>query len=250
MNKKKVVENSEPSIPKIIEDPFLSDPTIFFEKDEEVDVGNLEDCRIVDFRDDRKYYLVSHFSQHRNERIFGNSWFSWTHISKKECKDTKFSEKYESGLYFHQESISSLIIKSQCFGIESDVDYQRDYVWDLEDKQELIHSIFQGIDIGKFVFVERKITSVEKSYEILDGKQRLNAIMEFYENRFKFKDVYFYELSKKDKNVFRNHSISSAVVKENITEKQKLNLFVRLNSFGKVMSKEHLEKVKEMMKEI
>lgn len=247
---KKKIEISETITPRIMEDPFLSDPTIFFEKGEEVDIGNLIDSVVVDFTEDRKYYLVSNSSKGKNGLSSGNSWFSWTHISKKECKDTKFSEKYESGLYFHQEAISSLIIKSQCFGIESDVDYQRDYVWSLEDKQELINSIFQGIDIGKFVFVERKITSVEKSYEILDGKQRLNAIMEFYENRFKFKDVYFYELSKKDKNVFRNHSISSAVVKENITEKQKLNLFVRLNSFGKVMSKEHLEKVKEMMKEI
>lgn len=31
--------------------------------------------------------------------------------------------------------------------------YQRDLVWDLKDKELLIESIFEGIEIGKFTFI-------------------------------------------------------------------------------------------------
>lgn len=232
------------------EAPFLSQPTIFFERDEEVDLGNLEDCKVVDYSDDRRYYLLNYNSLQKEGRVNCNAWHSWTNLQKKECSKNSFSENYQGLLRFNQETISSLLLRVYSFGVDFDVDYQRDYVWSLEDKQELIHSIFQGLDIGKFVFVDRKITADGKCYEILDGKQRLSTIIEFYENKFQYNGLYYYQLSKRDKNCFKNHAVSSTNIKEIMTKKQVLNLFIRLNTFGKVMDKKHLEKVNEMMKEI
>ena len=52
----------------------------------------------------------------------------------------------------------------------------------------LLDSIFKNIDIGKFVLIHLSDSEwVERGfgYEILDGKQRLSALIEFYENKRK-----------------------------------------------------------------
>jgi uncharacterized protein with ParB-like and HNH nuclease domain len=72
-------------------------------------------------------------------------------------------------------------------------------VWELEDKVALIDSIFNNVDIGKFAFIH--LNYGEKyTYEILDGKQRMRAILDYYENRFQYKGKYFNELSCREQN--------------------------------------------------
>ena len=57
-------------------------------------------------------------------------------------------------LSFSQQTIEGAIIhRANYFGIDFSPEYQRDYVWDLEDKVDLIDSIFNNIEIGKFVFI-------------------------------------------------------------------------------------------------
>lgn len=87
-----------------------------------------------------------------------------------------------------------------------------------------------------------------KGYEILDGKQRLNAIIEFYENRFPYKGKYYNDLSAKDKRVFENHHISVGEIKE-ADKKVVLKYFLMLNRTGKSMDKSQLDKVEQMLKE-
>ena len=65
-------------------------------------------------------------------------------------------------------------------GLIDNPDYQRGYVWTLEDKQKLIQSIFNRADIGKFVFIEDE-NYREYRLEVIDGKQRLRAILDYYE---------------------------------------------------------------------
>ena len=87
------------------------------------------------------------------------------------------------------------------------------------------------------------------SYEILDGKQRLSTLIEFYENRIKYKGKFYNELSGNDRYVFKHHSISVAEV--DATDKQTiLKYFLMLNRTGKVMSSEHLATVESMLNKI
>lgn len=62
--------------------------------------------------------------------------------------------------------------------------YQREAVWTQSQKQLLIDSIFREIDIPKFYFRE---TSGVKKYEleVVDGQQRLRAIFEYLNDKFK-----------------------------------------------------------------
>jgi hypothetical protein len=82
----------------------------------------------------------------------------------------------------------------------------------------------------------------------LDGKQRLNTIIEFMENKFDIQGYYWTNLSTKDRNHFESFQVFSCELPENTTEEQKIRLFLRVNKYGKVMSKEHLDYVESLLK--
>ena len=135
-----------------------------------------------------------------------------------------------------------------CFGINMDPEYQRGYVWTDADKESLLDSVFGNIDIGKFVLVRLEGEEYDKkkmSYEILDGKQRLSTLVDFYENRFPYKGCYFNDLSLEDRYCFKNHHISLAEV-DTSDKKTILRHFLMLNQTGRAMDKEHLAKIEKM----
>ncbi|HAP2461695.1 TPA: DUF262 domain-containing protein, partial [Escherichia coli] len=64
--------------------------------------------------------------------------------------------------------------------------YQRKLVWSLEEKTSLISSMLQQYPIPLLLFV-----TINEQREILDGMQRLEAIMSFIEQRFSLDGQYF-----------------------------------------------------------
>ena len=60
-------------------------------------------------------------------------------------------------------------------------EYQRRQVWDQKKKSKLIESLLMNVPIPPIFLYERDYNR----YEVMDGQQRLNAIIEFYDNRFK-----------------------------------------------------------------
>jgi len=72
----------------------------------------------------------------------------------------------------------------------------------LEDEQKLIESVFNRVDIGKFVFIHLGYHS-DIMYEILDGKQRLTALYRFYTDQFTYNGYYYSEFYfRQSKNLF------------------------------------------------
>ena len=69
--------------------------------------------------------------------------------------------------------------------------YQRKLVWSTEEKQRLIDSILNGYPIPLILLAENSDSSYAGSYEIIDGIQRLNAILTFIENAFDYDNKYF-----------------------------------------------------------
>lgn len=65
--------------------------------------------------------------------------------------------------------------------------YQRKLVWTVDEKEFLIDSIAHGLPVPLILLAN--ISS--DNYEIIDGLQRLNAIISFIENRFSYKGKYF-----------------------------------------------------------
>ncbi|MBE9042136.1 DUF262 domain-containing protein [Oscillatoriales cyanobacterium LEGE 11467] len=69
--------------------------------------------------------------------------------------------------------------------------YQRKLVWTEIEKQRLIGSILKGYPIPLILLAERPKVHGSGKYEIIDGMQRLNAILGFIENLFSFDNKYF-----------------------------------------------------------
>lgn len=61
--------------------------------------------------------------------------------------------------------------------------YQRKLVWTLEEKAAFIDSLSKWYSVPLFLFASKEEQGVVK-YEIIDGMQRLNAIMSFIENEY------------------------------------------------------------------
>ncbi|MEO7797078.1 MAG: DUF262 domain-containing protein [Opitutaceae bacterium] len=59
-------------------------------------------------------------------------------------------------------------------------DFQREEVWPDSKKQMLVDSVLRGWHLPKFYFKRNS----DGSYECVDGQQRLNAIFEFYDDKF------------------------------------------------------------------
>lgn len=68
--------------------------------------------------------------------------------------------------------------------------YQRKLVWTEREKQMLIDSIIKGFPIPLILLAEKNVDGLI-TYEILDGLQRLNAIVGFIENEFSLGNHYF-----------------------------------------------------------
>ena len=69
--------------------------------------------------------------------------------------------------------------------------YQRKLVWSTDEKRALIDSILAGYPIPLILLATKVGEEGKKTYEILDGMQRLNAVFGFIENRFDIAGQYF-----------------------------------------------------------
>lgn len=232
----------------------VPEPTRFFEVGQEICIGNLEASIIVWASPDYKFYEVEYTNyrrdslnaQEKSPSRVRNFWM-WTEINNFPVIEGSFKDNDSVFLSYSNRDVRGLIGMAYNFGVDMNPSYQRDYVWEKKDKIELISSIFSNIDIGKFVFVHRGY-GTGCMFEVVDGKQRLNALLEFYEGRFPILgNVYFDGLSRIDKHHFENYPVSFAEV-SGISQKEIVKLFLRLNETGRVMSSEHLENVRKMLK--
>lgn len=65
--------------------------------------------------------------------------------------------------------------------------YQRKLVWTVSEKEYLIDSILKGLPIPLILLAQ----TTEGKFEIIDGLQRMNAIVSYIENRFSLDSQYF-----------------------------------------------------------
>ncbi|UYZ61186.1 DUF262 domain-containing protein [Hymenobacter latericus] len=114
--------------------------------------------------------------------------------------------------------------------------YQRAPVWRLEKKKLLIDSILNGYDLPKFYFRHTPQNPTYK-YEVADGQQRLNSIVEFVNDRVKLdvveiegiehKNLYYSDLTREQKAKLLSYKLSVSIVEE-ATSSEIRTLFARL----------------------
>lgn len=222
--------------------PFCPEPTRYFKIGEHVRLGAWENPVIAEIIDDRKYYRVIDKNSNRD------SWFPWYSIHSSPVSNKVMARNKDIRNTYLQQSVEGLLEKVLSFGVDFEPDYQRDFVWTDDDREKLIDSVYNNIEIGKFVFVRLPWQGKEyPTYQILDGKQRLSALLDFYLNRFKYKGYYFNDLLREDQYWFKNFSVSVAELPETLSREQILRQFILLNTTGHVMEEKQLEKVQKLL---
>ena len=134
---------------------------------------------------------------------------------------------------------------------------QRPFVWTLFQKQQLILSILKGITIPKVSVVQYKDDIGPNpnrtiTIKVIDGKQRINTILEFYQNKFPIEwegnEYYFDDLDKWGKYEISSFTILGDVAYEypdrRITDEDLIGWFEQINFSGTPQDIDHINSLK------
>ena len=142
-------------------------------------------------------------------------------------------------------------LKNEEGNINLSPEYQRDFVWTLEQKQEYIMALLKSRAEIRPVFIQEFDGENEK-FEVVDGKQRLSSIFGFINDEFSLEDgTLFSQLSEEDvKKILRFNVEYTRFISfsDKIPYDFKLELFLEINAKGTQMSEEQIKKVQEMAK--
>jgi uncharacterized protein with ParB-like and HNH nuclease domain len=136
-----------------------------------------------------------------------------------------------------------------------DKNLQRGLVWTLLQKQALIFTILRDHKIPPFVVIEdEKERGKKYKWQVIDGKQRISTIFQFFNNEFSIthKGVeYFYkDLPTDCKKQIDSYDSWTVTVHysykgEEITDQTKIDIFEDINFLGTPQDIEHLNSLKQ-----
>ena len=135
--------------------------------------------------------------------------------------------------------------------------YQRDFVWTKEQKQLYIKNLFEDNAVIKPTFVEYSETLEDgtrrRVAEVLDGKQRIKALIDFYNNEFDVEGLYYKDLHHRDQFFFERLNVVYTRImnregRKDLKLETKIQLFLEINMLGTRMSDEDLKKAQLLLK--
>ena len=128
-----------------------------------------------------------------------------------------------------------------------DPDFQRDYVWgkDSRKKSELIESILMKIPLPVIYLFQKK----DGDYQVVDGRQRLQTILDFMDNKFAIKGVRilkgceglkFSDLPPKSQMMFKGFQLFFYIIAPSNPERLKYDIFDRVNRGGTKLNNQEM----------
>jgi hypothetical protein len=130
--------------------------------------------------------------------------------------------------------------------------YQRDYVWNIEQKQNFVGAFLENCKSIPPIWMNWVSIDHNRSHsEVVDGKQRINACLNWLDGDFEAicpcgETVAFKDLNKVD---IRNINMSVTFVWNfvELSDIDVMKYYLKLNSGGTVHSADDLNKVKNMI---
>lgn len=215
-------------------------------------IGCLRNVEVLETFNEGRWILVEYdtLNQDRDEKVKGlqrtQDIFPWTAVDKKLEKTVDFAPDPVNDFFGHfsNTALESLINMYISDRLEFNSEYQRDYVWSQEDKDKLFDSIFDGKDIGKFIFIKHPFP---RKMDILDGKQRLTTIIDFFLGKISYRGIKWNELSPLSRSIFGDRTIQKVEIEGAKFKKSDfLKMFINVNSAGVPQTEEHMNKIHAM----
>ncbi|BDG68159.1 hypothetical protein ENLAB_17230 [Enterococcus innesii] len=129
--------------------------------------------------------------------------------------------------------------------LKLDSDFQRNAVWKLDQKVELIESILMGIPLPIFYFNEDKYGNLI----VVDGRQRLTALFEFIDNKYllnkmkvmkKYNGCRFSDLNMTLQTRIEDYQLQAHVILPPTDDQIKFHIFDRVNRAGTQLNKQEI----------
>ncbi|MBD1915011.1 MULTISPECIES: DUF262 domain-containing protein [Cyanophyceae] len=148
-----------------------------------------------------------------------------------------------------QMSIGDIRDLTNSHRLELRPDFQRQEVWAVAAKIMLIDSILKNIPMPKF-YLLRDIRGEATFRAVIDGQQRLRAILGFMNNEFALKfppceehlhNKYFQDLEQLDRDKFINYQIDMYEVTD-VTDVEVRQMYSRVNKYVKALNKQELRR--------
>lgn len=130
-----------------------------------------------------------------------------------------------------------------------EVDFQRNNVWTLKQKCELIESILMGLPLPIFYFKQQN----NSTYVVVDGRQRLSTLFEFLNNDFMLKGLKiltflngkrFQDLTIGELGIYQSqledYQVYSHVILPPTPDKILFDIFDRVNRGGTKLNKQEI----------
>lgn len=233
----------------------LDTPSYRFDVGTKVQYGAIQESVVDEVREDGKIYILRCISNTSDaDEPSGSAYYvvPWTEVRPLYVRQTSLVRNADLRLSFSPCTLEGILHRYYHFGVDMDPFYQRGYVWEQSDKEYLIDSIFCNIKVGELIFVQADHKKAEQTgclYEILDGKQRLDAIRGYYENRYPYHGFYFNDLGPKDRHAFLDCTVPVANLR-NADEETILRCFLMVNRAGKRMDSTYLLAAESRLKEL
>lgn len=126
--------------------------------------------------------------------------------------------------------IKDLIERVNSGSIKSDIELQREIIYDKEKQKLVIDSILNNIPLPAFYLWKND----NKTYEVLDGKQRIYSITEFVHNNLLYENKNWKDFDSFLQDKFNNTELT--IIECFGDEKLKRKIFNRINTLGVPLS--------------
>jgi len=124
-------------------------------------------------------------------------------------------------------------------------DFQRNDVWKMSQKCDLVESILMGIPIPIIYLFEDK----RGNWIVVDGKQRITALLEFIDGKFslqhlkilsQFNGKKFSDLDLKMQGIFEDYQLFFYIIQPPTPERVKYDIFDRVNRKGTQLNSQEM----------
>jgi hypothetical protein len=213
-----------------------------------VELGHLCDCKVEALSEDGRLVVITHrnISRKHGEVVDNGIAYRAAHWTQLIARANIRSDDMVRSSIMHNgwfnTSLSELFGRVS-YGLDDNPTYQRGYAWSAEDKAALLDSLCTGREIGRFILVENNYPRLN---EILDGKQRLNCLWEFFTSQIPYQGVYWHELTPRDRNRIETRMVQIVELKsDKYTRADLLQIFLEVNTAGVPQTEAHLQKVRD-----